>query len=141
MENKVLLSELHKAQEKEGYVSWKSVEEIAQRLSLPAAEVYQTASFYSLLYLEPQGSHVIEICESAPCHVAGAGELVETLEARLGIRMGETTADKRFTLRFIQCCGQCQDAPVLRVDGKVYPGMDAIRAEALLNRLSEEDRI
>lgn len=134
-ENRILLAELEKAQEKEGYITQEAIMEIADLLGMPAGEVYQAASFYSFLYLEPLGRHLIQICESAPCHVAGAGDIVEALEKQLGIKMGETTGDGRVSLRFIQCCGQCQDAPVLIVDGTLWRNVSAGQVSGILDGL------
>lgn len=134
-ENRLLLTELEKAQAQDGYITQKAIVEIADLLGMPAGEVYQAASFYSFLYLEPLGRHLIQICESAPCHVAGAGAIVEALEQQLGIKMGETTGDGRISLRFIQCCGQCQDAPVLIVDGTLWRNVSAGQISGILDGL------
>ena len=134
-ENKILLTRLHKAQERDGYVTQAAIDEIAGQLGVPAAEVYQTVSFYSMLYLKPQGKHLIQICESAPCHIAGAQAVIAAMESQLGIRMGETTGDSHITLQYIQCCSQCQDAPVLVVDGELMKCVEAGQVAEILERL------
>lgn len=134
-EQSILLSALHQAQERDGYLTAKAIDEIARKLDIPAAEVYETASFYAMFYLEPQGRHKIQICESAPCHIAGAQAIVDMLERELGIQMGQTTADGKITLEYIQCCGQCQDAPVILVDGQVHGQVTAEQIPEILNGL------
>lgn len=131
----ILLSALHRAQQQDGYVTRTAIDAIAEELGIPAAQVYETASFYAMLYLEPQGRHKIQLCESAPCHVAGAQEIVDALERELGISMGETTPDGRVTLEYIQCCGQCQEAPVILVDGTMHGRMSADQVPGILNSL------
>lgn len=134
-QQKILLSALHRAQQQDGYLTRTAIDAIAQELNIPAAQVYETASFYAMLYLEPQGRHKIQLCESAPCHVAGAQEIVDGLERELGISMGQTTPDGRVTLEYIQCCGQCQDAPVILVDGKVHDRVSVAQIPEILNSL------
>lgn len=115
-----VLEILHKLQRKKGYVGPRDIAEIAGKLDIPESQVYETASFYSHIYLTPIGRHVIRICESAPCHIAGASKVVTALETALAVSMGETTPDGKFTLEFTQCLGQCQGAPTLWVDGKIF---------------------
>ncbi|MFA7078488.1 MAG: NAD(P)H-dependent oxidoreductase subunit E, partial [Syntrophomonas sp.] len=78
------------------------------------------ATFYSMFSVKPRNRNVIRICESAPCHVAGAAEVVAALEEELGISMGNSTSDGLFTLEFTECVGQCQATPVITVNGKPY---------------------
>lgn len=135
-DKKILLAKLHQAQDQDGYITPQAIRKIAAAMELSEAEVYEAASFYSFFYLEPQGCHLIQICESAPCHVAGAQAVVDALESRLGIRMGETTKDGRITLKFTQCFGQCQDAPVVIVDGELWRRADVEMVEKILNSLA-----
>ena len=82
------------------------------------------ASFYS--YSPPgRGQNIIRICESAPCHVAGANEVIAALEQELGIRVGETTSDGKFALEVAECVGQCQDTPVITVNGQPFGNVSA----------------
>lgn len=134
-EKNTLLSALHRAQERDGYLTEEAMRAVAQELELPPAEVYEAASFYAMFYLKPQGRHKIQICESAPCHVAGAQEIVEALERELGIKMGESTADNRITLEYIQCCGQCQDAPAILIDGQLHGRVTPEQIPQILNSL------
>ena len=83
------------------------------------------ATFYSYFKVGPRGRYIIRICESAPCHVAGAAEVVAALESELGIKMGETTADGKFTLEFAECVGQCQSTPVITINSTPHLGVSA----------------
>lgn len=118
-----LLKALHIAQKHDGYISREDISQIAEAFGLPEARIYETASFYSYLHLQPVGRHVIRVCESAPCHVAGAAQVIETLEKLLNASMGSTTDDHRFTLQYTECVGQCQNSPTITIDGHAYPGI------------------
>lgn len=115
-----LLEAFHAIQAEYHYLPSQAISQIAQTFDMPTAKVYETASFYSYLNLKPVGENIIRICESAPCHVAGAGEVVAELEKLLHIKMGETTPDGEFTLKFGECVGQCQASSVITVNQKVY---------------------
>ena len=73
--------------------------------------------------MEKRGKYIIRICESAPCHVAGADEVLKTLEAHLGIKVGETTSDGKFTLELTECVGQCQATPVVTINSEPIFGV------------------
>ena len=75
---------------------------------------------------------MIRICESAPCHIAGADQVVAALEKELGIKMGETTADNKFTLEFAECVGQCQATPIITINSKPYGDMSAEKIPGVL---------
>jgi NADH-quinone oxidoreductase subunit E len=79
-----------------------------------------------------RGKNVIRICESAPCHVAGAAEVIAALEKELGIKMGETTLDGKFTLELCECVGQCQATPVITVNSKPYGDMTPEKVSGVL---------
>lgn len=136
-----VLDALYQAQRQRGYVAPQDITEIASKLNLPEAQVYETSSFYAHLYLAPVGQHIIRICESAPCHVAGASKIVATLETALGISMGETTPDGRFTLEFTQCLGQCQGAPALWIDGKIITDVSPAGVYGILAALGHRQEV
>jgi NADH-quinone oxidoreductase subunit E len=82
--------------------------------------------------VKPRGKNVIRICESAPCHVAGAAEVVAALEKELGISMGGSTADGLFTLEFTECVGQCQGTPVITINGKPFVDVSPAKISGIL---------
>ena len=98
-----IIEAFHAVQREFSYLPEEVIVEAAKIFNMPVAEAYGVATFYSYLSVEPRGKNVIRICESAPCHVAGAAEVVEALERELGIMMGETTADGKFTLEYTEC--------------------------------------
>jgi NADH-quinone oxidoreductase subunit E len=111
-----LLPALFVAQKEIGHLSPGALEDVAQTLDLPASEVTSVASFYTLLYLEPVGRHVIQVCTNLACLLNGCRGVVKGLEARLAVTPGGMSADGRFTLRTVECLAACEEAPSVIVD-------------------------
>jgi NADH-quinone oxidoreductase subunit E len=103
-----------------GWVSDEAVRDVAAALGLTAEEVDSVASFYSLIYRRPVGRHVILICDSVSCHLTGYEEVLRRLSQLLGIELGQTTADGRFTLLPAACLGLCEQAPAMMIDERVH---------------------
>ena len=120
-----IIEAFHAVQSQLSYLPREVIAEAAQVFKIPVSEAYGVASFYSMFSTEPRGKNVIRICESAPCHVAGAAEVVQALERELGIFMGESTADGLFALEFTECVGQCQSTPVITINGEPYLDVNA----------------
>ncbi len=111
-------------QEKDGYLTEEAILALAETFDLFPGQVFETASFYSMIRLEPaEGATEISICRGAPCHVAGAMEVVKALENELGITMGHATDDGKFILKYVECQGQCQGSPTLIINGKICTGV------------------
>jgi NADH:ubiquinone oxidoreductase subunit E len=104
-------------------------------LFLADSHLYATASFYSMFSLKPVGKHVIRFCESAPCHVVGAREVVEAIQDHLGIKVGETTADNEWTLLTTSCIGLCSVAPVIMIDDQLYGNLTPERIPEILAKV------
>ena len=115
-----LIEAYHAIQREINYLPEEAIAEAAKAFKISAAEAYEVATFYSMFSIEKRGKNIIRICESAPCHIAGASQVVAALEKELGIKMGENTADGKFTLEFTECVGQCQSTPVITINGKPY---------------------
>lgn len=88
---------------------------IANMLGIPPVRVYEVASFYTMYNLEPVGKHFVQVCTTTPCWLRGSDAIVSACEKRLGINIGETTKDKEFTLREVECLGACVNAPMVQV--------------------------
>jgi NADH-quinone oxidoreductase subunit E len=129
-----LLDALLALQEADGYVTAEAMEALAEELGSTPARIYDSASFYSMLRFSPPKAVTIQICQSAPCHVAGTAEVIQALEEALGIRMGEATADGKYKLEYTECLGQCQDSPCLLVNGSLHTRMNAEKARELVGR-------
>lgn len=133
----MLLTALYIAQQQHGYLSEEALRRVAERLNLPLTEVYSTASFYTLFHMQPVGRYVLQVCEGLSCHLAdGAERLVDYIERKLGIRVGETTPDGLFTLQTVQCLASCGTSPTLRVNDELYESMTPEKVDRLLDQLA-----
>ena len=115
-----MIEAFHAIQAELNYLPEEIIIEAAKVFGKPVAQAYGVATFYSMFSTDKRGQYVIRICESAPCHVAGAAEVVAALENELGVKMGESTADGLFSLEFTECVGQCQATPVITINGEPY---------------------
>lgn len=115
-----LIAVLHKAQEIFGYLPEDVQKFVAKKLAQPLSEVNGVVTFYSYFTETPTGKHVINVCMGTACFVKGSGDILEEFERKLGIKVGETTGDEKFTLQVLRCVGACGLAPVVTVDERVY---------------------
>ncbi len=115
-----------------GWISDESLEDIAQLLEMSLDELDGVATFYNLLFRKPVGRHVVLLCDSVSCWIMGYDRLRERLCSKLGARLGETTADGRFTLLPIVCLGACDHAPAMMVDEDLHRDLDPEKAEQAL---------
>lgn len=113
-----IIEAFHALQDEFNCISHEALQEAAQVFGIAESEAYGVATFYSYLSVEPRGKYIIRMCESAPCHVAGADELLKAIENQLCIKAGETTPDGKFTLELTECVGQCQATPVITINSK-----------------------
>ena len=121
-------------QQSRGWVSDDSVRDIAAFLEMTPEEVDSTATFYNLIFRRPVGRHVILVCDSVSCWVMGYDPLREHLQARLGLHLGETTADNRFTLLPTACLGACDQAPAMMVDDDLHGHLTPAKVDEILER-------
>jgi NADH-quinone oxidoreductase subunit E len=119
------------------WVSDESLHEVAAMLEMTPDELDSVATFYNLIFRKPVGEHVILLCDSVSCWIMGYVRLREHLKARLGIRLGETTADGQFTLLPIVCLGTCDHAPALMIDDELYRDLDPEKLDAVLDRYTQ----
>lgn len=127
-----LIEAYHALQREYNYIPEDAISKAAEVFKIPRAKAYGVASFYSYFKIGSRGKYVIRICESAPCHVAGASEVIAALEKELGIKMGETTADGKYSLEFAECVGQCQATPVITINSKPYLNVSPDKIQAIL---------
>jgi len=131
-----LLPVLWVAQETWGWISKEAAEEVARVLELPPAHVAGVLTFYTMYNLEPVGRHLLQFCTSISCHLAGAERLVEHCRKRLGIDLGQTTPDGKFTMVEVECIAGCDRAPSMMVNDAYHEPMDGAKLDAMLDRLS-----
>ena len=111
---------LHKAQEIYGYLPIEVQTMIAEGLNVPLAEIYGIVTFYTQFSLYPKGKYHIGVCLGTACYVKGSGDILDKIKQRLGIEVGECTADGKFSIDATRCIGACGLAPVLTVNEDVY---------------------
>lgn len=110
-----LLPALHLAQAEKGWLPVQAMNEVAEVLDIQPIEVYEVATFYTMFHVKPVGKYVIEVCRTGPCCTVGAEELIQYMEDKLEIRVGETTADGLITLKTVECLAACGTGPVLQI--------------------------
>ncbi len=115
-----LIRVLHRAQGIFGYLPKEVQVHVAKRLDVPVSKVYGVVSFYSFFTMNPKGKYDVSVCLGTACYVRGADKLLEALTKKIGIGVGETTEDAKFSLRTLRCVGACGLAPVVMINDKVY---------------------
>jgi len=131
-----LLPVLRAVQEAVGYLPEWALKRVALGLGVSLSRVYGVATFYSLFATKPKGQYVIRVCESAPCHVQGAQEVINALMRELGVGFGETTPDGRFTLEAVSCLGTCGVAPAIMIGDRVYGNLTPETVSTVLEEYS-----
>ena len=115
-----IINVLHKVQGTFGYLPPEVQEIIAHELNLSTAHVYGIVTFYSFFTMKPKGEHPIEICMGTACYVRGAEKVLDEFKKQLNIKVGETTADGKFSINCLRCVGVCGLAPIIYVGTKAY---------------------
>ena len=138
-----LMMILSDIQNKYGYIDLEVQQLVANELNIPVSEVYGVVTFYSYFSLQPKGKYVIGICMGTACYVKGSQSLLDAFCNRLGIKEGQTTKDGLFTIDVLRCIGACGLAPVVSVNGKIYPhvsikDVDKIIAECKKGEIQNE---
>jgi len=119
-----------------GYIPSVALDELSLQLKVPRSQLFSVASFYRMFSTKPRGRHVVQFCESAPCHVAGGREVWRAIKDTLKIDEDQTTPDGKWTLLTTSCLGLCAVGPVMLVDDDIYGNVDASQVPFILARLS-----
>ncbi len=131
-----VMAALRIAQEQNGgWLTQELMDAVATYLGMAPIAVYEVATFYSMYELEPVGRHKICVCTNISCMLRGSEEVVAHLENRLGIKLGETTADGRFTLKEVECLGACVNAPVLQIAKQYHEQLTPEVLDSILDGL------
>lgn len=132
-----VLAALHEVQhENGGHLTVELMDAVADYLGLPPIQVYEVASFYSMFETKPVGRHSVSICKNISCMLRGADEIVEHVERKLGIRLGESTPDGRIHLKCEEeCLAACAGAPMMMVDHKYYENLTPEMVDRILDNL------
>lgn len=127
-----LIQVLHEAQEIYGYLPLEVQRFISRGMDIPLAEVSGVVSFYSFFSTEPRGEHTIRVCMGTACYVRGGAKVMNHLRERLGVEVGGTTPDGKFTFEVARCFGSCGLAPAMMIDDTVYKQVNVNRIERIL---------
>ncbi len=130
-----VLALLYIAQDEYGFLTDRGVREVAEALDMPPTNVFEVAGFYSLLYEQPVGKWVLQVCDDVPCCFTGAEELVTALEQQLGVLVDATTPDGMFTLQRVKCLADCNRAPMLQANLEYHGHITPDKVDGLLHDL------
>ena len=130
-----LIPMLLAAQQEQGWVQPESIEYIAEYLGLSPSDVESVVSFYTLLNRNPVGKHLIHVCTNLACMLRGSDDIERALRDKLGVGMGQTTQDGRFSLVEAECLGSCTTAPVIQVNGGFRENLTPEKVATLLDEL------
>ena len=125
-----LLPILHIVQAEYGWLSAPAMDKVAEYLEILPIEVYEVATFYSMYFMRPQGKYVLEVCRTGPCCLVGAEKIMDHLEAKLGVKEGDVTADGLFSWRGVECLAACGFGPVLQI-GPEYTFYEKLTNESV----------
>jgi NADH-quinone oxidoreductase E subunit len=130
-----MLPVLYLAQEEFGYLGNEVIEYVAKLMGQPPARVHGVVSFYTMLNTKPIGRHHIQVCRTLPCALRGAANITRFLEKTLGIEVGQTTGDGRFTLSEVECLASCGTAPMMQVNDDYYENLSDEKITEILQSL------
>lgn len=131
-----LIPVLHEVQREYGWLSTESMRETSEMLGIPASNVQNVATFYTMFFTKPVGTHVIWQCRTLSCGLRGAGQVEHYLTEKLGIRVGETTPDGKITLLEAECLASCGTAPVMLVDDELHENLTRAKIDEVVKKIT-----
>ena len=134
-----LLTALHVAQQEHGWLSPEVMCDVAEVMDLPPTEVASVASFYTMFNRQPVGENLIQVCTNISCSLLGAEHIVEYIKNKLGIDVGQTTPDNKFTLVTVECLGSCGTAPMMQVDDHYHEDLTVEKVDQILSDLRSRE--
>lgn len=112
-----------------------TMRDIADILDLPPVKLHEVAAFYTMYNLKPVGKYHVQVCANISCDILGAEKIIQHIEQELGIKVGETTANNKFTLTKVECLGSCGTAPMMQINQDYYEDLTVMRVEEILKGL------
>jgi NADH-quinone oxidoreductase E subunit len=125
--------------ERNGYLDPPGVAYLADRLGVRITDIWEVATFYSMINTEPVGRYHLQICKTLSCKIMGEPKITEHVCQRLGIRPGETTADGRFTVSLVECLGSCGTAPMLQLGFDFHENLTTEKVDELIDRCTSDE--
>ena len=126
---------LYLAQREFGYLSPEAIEYVAKLMDLSSARVYGVVTFYTMLNMQPVGKHHIQVCRTLPCALVGEEKIAALVKSKLGIQVGETTPDGKFTLSEVECLASCGTGPMMQINDDYYENLTQEKVEEILRSL------
>jgi NADH-quinone oxidoreductase E subunit len=130
-----LMPVLYFFQEKFGYISDESIREISLLLKIPEVNIDGVVSFYEMFHDHQKGKYLVQVCTNISCMLCNSNNILASVEKELGIKCGETTTDKQFTLEEVECLGSCGTAPVISINDRYYENMNEQKIIELFSSL------
>jgi len=130
-----LLMILHEIQNNHRHISEFAQQEVARLLNIHPVEVYSVISFFAFLNSNPKGRNLVRICQTISCDMKGKSGLINAIERELGIKVGETTRDNKFTVEYANCLGLCDEGPAMAINDRVYTKLTPEEAVELLGKV------
>jgi NADH-quinone oxidoreductase subunit E len=122
-----------------GWLPEDAFDEVATLMDLPPTEVSAVASFYTMLNRRPVGQHLVQVCTNISCSLLGAEHLLDHVARKLGIGVGETTPDGKFTLLEVECLGSCGTAPMMQIDDTYYENLTEEKVDSILAEMNHDE--
>lgn len=133
-DKKQLIMILQNIQQEFHYLPKDSIKQVAEYLGMPLSTVYSAATFYKSFSLVPRGENIIKVCKGTACHIKGADLIIDQLDSGIGIRPGQTTKDKKYSVEVVNCVGACAMAPVMIVNDKYFGEVKCNRATKIAKK-------
>lgn len=130
-----MLPVLYLAQQEFGYLGSDAIEYVAKLMDQSPARVHGVVSFYTMFNMKPIGRHHIQVCRTLSCALGGAGKITAFIKQKLGIELGQTTADGRFTLSEVECLASCGTAPMMQINDAYYENLTEEKVDEILHLL------
>ena len=125
----------------DGWLPQAAMNHVADILEIPRIRAYEVATFYTMYHLAPVGKHVVQVCTTTPCRLRGSDKVIESCRNKLGVGVGETSADKEFTLLEAECLGACVNAPVVWIDDDYFEDLNSESIEAILDKILRKEAV
>lgn len=136
MRPSLVLPLLHCMQAAKGHLTQDDATTIAAYIGIPAMQVVEALSWYTMFHKEPVGRHVVKVCRNIACALRGSDALLQHLQGTLGLKPGETSADGRYTLLAVECLASCGTAPAMQVNDTYHEHLNAAKADEILRGLT-----
>jgi NADH-quinone oxidoreductase E subunit len=133
-----LIAILQDFQQELGYLPESALRDISEHVKVPLSSIYGVATFYNQFRLAPVGKNIIRVCRGTACHVKNSANILVALETELGVKAGQTTRDKNFTLETVACIGACSIAPVVNVNEEYYGRVSVKEIPKILSKYKKE---